>query len=154
MKRSSRRPTIYLGEQVPREVGTVFGRHGFTVRVIADHPELRGQDDGILLAGLYRVNGVLVTRDERLYPAVARARPRLQHAGIVIIPASYPSGQAGRLAHLLAGCYRAATIGDPFGGRNRLLYPGEGGLRVLDTTADIGSRDGLLFPWSWWEAGQ
>jgi hypothetical protein len=151
VKRSSRRPTIYLGENVPTVVGNVFSRHGFPVFTIADDPILRGHDDEVLLASLYPGNGVLITRDELLYEVVARSRPHLQHAGIVIIPASYPSDQVSRLTHLLARWYRAATISSPFGGRNRLLYPGKDGLRVLDTTVDIGKRDQLSFPWSWWE---
>jgi hypothetical protein len=112
---------------------------------------LPSQDTDALLARLYQVNGVLVTQDELLYAAVAHSQPRLRHAGIVIIPASYPVDQVIRLTHLLARWYRAATISSPFGGRNRLLYPGEDGLHVLDTTTDIGSRDHLSFPWTWWE---
>jgi hypothetical protein len=148
-----RRSTIYLGAGIPREVGIVFRRHDFDVVLLDDEPELLSQDTDALLASLYPVNGVLVTQDELLYTAVARSRPRLRHAGIVIIPASYPADQVIRFTHLLARWYRAATISSPFGGRNQLLYPGEDGLHVLNTTTDIGSRDQVSFPWTWWETG-
>lgn len=151
VKRSSRRPTIYLSEQVPAAVGKVFGRQGFPVAIIDNDPVLCSQDDETLFARLYQVNGVLVTRDELLYAAVVRSQPHLQHTGVVIIPASYPAEQIVRLTYLIARWYRAATIRSPFGGRNRLLYPGKDGLRVLDTAADIGTRDQLAFPWTWWE---
>lgn len=49
---------------------------------------------------------------------------------------------------------RAAAISSLQGDGNRLRHSGEDGLRILDTTADIGSRDDLLFPWNWWEEGQ
>jgi hypothetical protein len=151
MRHRSRRPTIYLGAGIPRDVGIVFGRHHFDVVTINDDPELLSQDTNALLASLYQVNGVLVTQDELLSTAVAHSQPRLRHAGIVIIPTSYPIAQVIRLTHLLARWYQAATISNPFGGRNRLLYPGEDGLHVLDTTTDLGSRDQLSFPWAWWE---
>jgi hypothetical protein len=121
------------------------------VVALEDHPELLSQNDEALLASLYQANDVLVTQDLVRYTALARARLQVPHAGIVVIPAAYPPDQIVRLTHLIARWYRAATISGPFGGRNRLLYPGKDGLRVLDTTADIGTHDRLAFPWSWWE---
>src|SRR5690349_5891349 len=110
-----RRPTIYLGTGVSHEVGIIFRRHHFDVVLLDDEPDLLRQDTDVLLASLYPVNGVLVTQDERLYAAVADSRPRLRHAGIVIIPTSYPVDRVNRLTHLLARWYRAATISNPFG---------------------------------------
>jgi hypothetical protein len=149
-RRGNRRPTIYLGAGVPTDIGYIFRRHHFEVVALDDHPELLSGDEDTLLARLYQTNGVLVTQDLLLYTAVARSQPHIQHAGIVIIPATYPSEQIVRLTHLIARWYRAATISSPFGGRDRLLYPGKDGLRVLDTTADIGTRDQFSFPWTWW----
>jgi hypothetical protein len=150
-RRRNRRPTIYLGAGIPAEVGSIFRRHHFEVVALEDRPELLSGDEETLLASLYQANGILVTQDLLLYTALVRSQPHVQHAGVAIMPASYSAEQIVSLTHLIARWYRAATISSPFGGRNRLLYPGMDGLRVLDTTADIGTRDQLSFPWTWWE---
>src|SRR5437762_428147 len=113
MGHRKRRPTIYLGSGIPRDVEIVFRQHHFDVVLLDDEPDLLRQDTDVLLTSLYPVNGVLVTQDERLYAAVAQGRPRLRHAGIVIIPASYPADRVNQLTHLLARWYRAATISSP-----------------------------------------
>jgi hypothetical protein len=146
-----RRPTICLGERIPSELAVIFRSHGFEVLMVEDDPALANQDDRERLAKLYQVNGILITQNALLYDALKRSRPKVPHAGIVIVPSAQPPEITRRLAHVIARYYRAATTSSPFGGRNRLLYPSSDGLRVLDTTTDIGNRDGLLFPWEWWE---
>jgi hypothetical protein len=72
------------------------------VVALDDHPELQGGDEDTLLARLYQTNGVLVTQDLLLCTAVARSLPHVQHAGVVIIPASYPADQIVKRTHLIA----------------------------------------------------